>query len=119
MAIGIIILIIVEALLLLTLIILGIISFWHKGYSAGVCCLLFALLPAAWIISVVSNNGKTREVEYRFPAADYKFSTEITITAEKKVVGNDTVIVVSNDTTYVLTGNEPIIRRPSVTIEKK
>lgn len=119
MTAGIIILIIVEALLLLTLIILGITSFCYKGYSTGVCCLLFALLPALWIISVVSNNGKTREVEYRFPAADYKFSTEITITAEKKVVGNDTVIVVSNDTTYVLTGNEPIIRRPSVTIEKK
>ena len=62
-----------------------------------------------WV--VIDANSKNNEAltEYRFPAAHYKLETMVTVKRCTVYVNGVETVGEERDTTYVLTGIEPII----------
>lgn len=76
----------------------------------GNCVILFFLLAIEGIclfanIDAIKKDNK-QVIEYRFPSAHYKIETVVTKTS---VMIDDSTSVEKNDTTFVVTGVEPII----------
>ena len=73
----------------------------------GIC--IGMLIFMEWV--VIDANSKNNEAltEYRFPAAHYKLETMVTVKRCTVYVNGVETVGEERDTTYVLTGIEPII----------
>lgn len=85
--------------------------FIEKEIIPGVFVLILGILPAGLCSFVMHAQvtGNEKVVEYYFPADHYKFEQIVNVTNEKTVVGSDTLVTTKCDTTYRITGIEPIV----------
>ena len=74
--------------------------------------LFFMTVLNGFLVGVVIDSmckGNEQLVEYRFPADHYKIETEVTVSHRTVYLNGEEVIAEDRDTTYVLTGAEPIL----------
>jgi len=78
---------------------------------AGAFLVIFSILPAVMFGYVIHAKcvGNEQVIEYYFPADHYKFEQIVKVTNEKSVIGSDTLVTTKCDTTYRITGVEPIV----------
>lgn len=76
----------------------------------GKCVIFFFALALEAVLFFADADAIKKDnkqvVEYHFPAAHYKIETVVTKTS---VMVNDSTSVEKNDTTFVITGVEPIV----------
>lgn len=104
--------ILVLCILLTLLCLIGMVSaFRDSDIGPGIWLLVMAaicgLLSGVVIDSMCKGNEEL--VEYRFPADHYKFETEVTVSHRTVYLEGEEVIAEDRDTTYILTGIEPIV----------
>ena len=88
-----------------------IIAISDREFWGVVSCFVGLLFMSAILSDGISSacNGNQQEVEYRFPAEHYHMTMEVTVTEhEAMAVNGETITVIERDTTYVLTGIDPI-----------
>lgn len=95
--------------------------FFDKRIIPGVFLLVLGILPASLCGFVIHTQvtGNEQVVEYSFPADHYKFEQIVNVTNEKTVVGSDTLVTTKCDTTYRITGIEPIVGAETNFITKR
>ena len=77
------------------------------GFFLVLCSIVTGLLE--WVLIDAATKGNQQVVEYSFPASHYTFDKKITVTYNAVVVNGVELIEEERDTTYVLTGFEPIV----------
>lgn len=91
--------------------VLGIMAIRDGEVAAGVCSVGFALIYsvlAGITINVMPKNNEEM-VEYRFSSAHYNLQEEVVSSIRTVRIDSVEVIEETRDTTYILTGKEPIM----------
>ena len=102
---------IISLLLCITCIIGTIIAIKDREFGAVVFT-LFLTLSTGVIVAVVIDamcKDNKQMIEYRFSAEHYKFQEEVSVSRKTIYINGVEAVEESRDTTYVLTGIEPII----------
>ena len=103
--------IILSGILCIFLLIGMFIAISEREFGGIVLCFVALILMSAVLSDGISSacNGNQQEVEYRFPAEHYRMTMEVTVTEhEAMAVNGEFITVIERDTTYVLTGIDPI-----------
>lgn len=86
-------------------------TFRDKEYGGTVFFCLMTILCMIMLFGLIDAMKRQNEqiVEYYFPADHYKLEQIVTIRNEKSAIGSDTLVTTKCDTTYRITGIEPIV----------
>ena len=106
-----IIVIILSGILCILLLSGMVIAISEREFWGAVACFVGLLFMSAILYDgiVATCDGNQQEVEYRFPAEHYQMTMEVTVTEhEAMAVNGEFITVIERDTTYVLTGIDPI-----------
>lgn len=78
---------------------------------SGALVLILSIFLAIMFGLVIRTKciGNEQVVEYYFSADHYKFEQIVKVTSEKSIIGSDTLVTTKCDTTYRITGVEPIL----------
>ena len=102
---------IVMGTLLIIACIVGIVMAIADGeHGAVIICVCGLLLGGliTWSGIDACKEGNQENVELRFPSEHYTLSTEVTVTERVVIIDGESTIITTRDTTYVITGIEPI-----------
>ena len=88
-----------------------IISIKDGEFGAAIFSFFFTFLAGVIVAVVIDAMCKDNKqmIEYRFSAEHYKFQEEVSISRKIIYINGVEAVEESRDTTYVLTGIEPII----------
>ena len=96
---------------ILTLILIGatIDLFVDGAIGEGLLMAVFSIVPGCVFYFAMSAaiNGNLTKVEYRFPAKDFKLTTEIVVNEREATINGEQVFIIERDTTYVIEGLTP------------
>lgn len=86
-------------------------TFRDKEYGGTVFFCLMTVLCVIMLCGIIDAMKRQNEqvVEYYFPADHYKIEQIVTVRNEKSAIGSDTLVTTKCDTTYRITGIEPIV----------
>lgn len=84
-------------------------AFANSEYLGGFWFACLTAVPAALLYCGISAavNGNLTKVEYRFPAKDFKLTTEIVVNEREATINGERVFIIERDTTYVIEGLTP------------
>ena len=87
------------------------VTFKDEEYGGTLFLCLMMALCVFTLLGVIDTMKRQNEqvIEYYFPADHYKFEEIVTIRNEKTVISSDTLVTTKCDTTYRITGVEPIM----------
>lgn len=86
-------------------------TFRDKEYGGTVFFCLMTVLCVIMLCGIIDAMKRQNEqvVEYYFPADHYKIEQIVTVRNEKSDIGSNTLVTTKCDTTYRITGIEPIV----------
>lgn len=84
--------------------------FIKKNYPIGFFLILVSIVSGGfdWLLIDAAKKDNTQTVEYSFSADHYTFDKVVTVTYKEVYHNGVKMIEEQSDTTYVLTGTEPI-----------
>lgn len=106
-----IIVIILSGILCILLLSGMVIAISEREFGGSAACFVALVFMSAILAEGIISacDGNQQEVEYRFPSEHYHMTMEVTVTEhEAMAVNGETITVIERDTTYVLTGIDPI-----------
>ena len=102
---------IISLLLCISCLIWTIIAIKDREFGPAIFMFFFTFVTGVLVAVVIDAICKDNKqmIEYRFSAEHYKFQEEVSVSRKTIYINGVEAVEESRDTTYVLTGIEPII----------
>ena len=102
---------IIGLLLCISCLIWTIIAIKDREFGPAIFMFFFTFVTGVLVAVVIDAMCKDNKqmIEYRFSAEHYKFQEEVSVSRKTIYINGVEAVEESRDTTYVLTGIEPII----------